>query len=121
WMCPVVVLAAIGFAATPPRSVPRPFAVFALNGILQVYVIASWIMPDQADSFSIRMWSECAAAAACGVGLLYLQRSSKEKLLITAAIGTCLLWTNRLLFLYMSGALRLGASYGECLGLMFGR
>ena len=121
WVCPVVALAAVGFVTTPARAVPRPFAVFALHGLLQIFVIASWAMPDQADSFGIRMWSECSAAAACGLGLLYLRRSASAKLLITAAVAACVAWTNRLLMLYVSGALPLGISYAECLRLVFRR
>jgi len=120
WISPIVVLAIVGFLVTPPRTVPRPFAVFALSGLIGIYVIGCWHAADQSDSFGIRMWCESAGAVACGVGLLYRQRSATTKLLISVAIGACLLWTNRLLYLYMNGHLHIGMSHAECLRQVFG-
>ncbi len=120
WCSPIVLVAAIGFATTAARDVPRSFAVFALQGLIQLYVIACWSRPEQGDSFGVRMWSEGAGAVACGVGLLSLRRSAAARLLVWTAVGVCLLWTNRLLVLYVSGRLRMGISYAECLRLVLG-
>ena len=120
WCSPIVLVAAIGFAATPARAVPRSFAVFALQGLIQLYLIACWSRPEQGDAFGARMWSECAGAVACGVGLLSLRRSAAARLLAWAAVAVCMLWTTRLLVLYVSGRLRVGMSYAECLRLVFG-
>lgn len=120
WISPIVLLATAGFIATPPRRVPRPFGAFALHGLIQVYLVACWVFPEQGEAFGMRMWAECAGAVACGVGLLFLRRSSAARFLVSAAIAACLIWTNRLLLLYVSGRLRIGMSYSDCLRLVFG-
>jgi len=120
WCSPIVVVALIGFAMTRPRDLPPAFAALALQGVIQIYVIACWSVPTQGDAFGARMWSEAAGAVACGVGLLARRRSPIVTPLVAAAIGACLLWTNRLLVLYVSGQLRPDISYAECLRLVLG-
>jgi hypothetical protein len=120
WLSPIVLLAAAGFVRTPRLDMPRPFAALALHAIMQIYLIAASPFADQGDAFGMRMWAECAGAVACGVGLLYVHRSYGARLLISVAAGACLLWTNRLLVLYVTGRLHLGMSYAECVRLVFG-
>jgi hypothetical protein len=114
WISPIVLLAGLGFATTAPRNVPASFAAFALQGVMQVYVIASWSTPHQGDAFGLRMWSECAAAVACGLSLLYMRAAPLRKLVVTTAAVGCVAWTTRLLVVYVTGGLSVGISYGEC-------
>ncbi len=114
WISPIVLLAMMGFAAAASAALPPSFAVFALHGLIQVYVIAAWAFPHQGDAFGARMWAECAAAVACGLGLLYVRATPRPRLLAVAGTALCLLWTNRLLVLYVSGRLPLDVSYAEC-------
>lgn len=106
-MNPVVLLAAGGFLATPLRQLPRPFAVFAVLAVLQMYLIACWPYPHQGDAFGSRMWVECTGAVACGVALLYRRTALAGRLLISAALLVCVAWTTRLLILYVTGHLPL--------------
>ncbi len=106
WISPVVLLAAAGYAAAPLRQLPPAFVVFAIQALMQIYLIACWAYPEQGDSFGARMWAECAAVVACGVGLLYRRSSAVQNLFVSAALLACLVWTNRLLFLYVAGRLR---------------
>lgn len=114
WISPIVLLALLGFAIPAPAGLPPAFAVFALHGLMQIVVIACWRAPQQGDAFGARMWAECAAAVACGLGLLYARGGPLQRLLATIATATCLAWTNRLLMLYVSGRLPLDVSYAEC-------
>jgi hypothetical protein len=119
WVSPIVLLAAAGFALTPPRMVPRWFVVFAVQAILQLYVMACWA-PGQGDTFGARMWAECAAAVACGLGLLYVRTSGTRRILVAITAGACVVWTSRLLYLYMFGRLTPAMSHLASIRLALG-
>lgn len=121
WVSPIVPLAILGFVITAPAALPPAFAVFALHGLIQIYVIACWLTPHQGDAFGARMWTECAGAVACGLGLLYVRGTPLQRLLAAGATALCLAWTNRLLVLYISGRLPLDLSYADCVRRALGR
>ena len=99
WVSPIVLLAAAGFALTPPRMVPRWFVVFAVQAILQLCVMACCWAPGQGDTFWRADVGECAAAVACGPGLLYVRTSGTRRILVAITAGACAVWTSRLLYL----------------------
>lgn len=115
WVHPYVVLGMLGLALSfrqwPPVTMP-----LLAHGLMQIYVIACWSSPEQGDTFGCRMWIECTALPALGVGLLFSRAGEKARYALGAVLCLTVFW-NLMMLLRKP---YLTKSYGDNLKLLFG-
>ena len=104
WFSPVVLLGCLGYVGARFRDLPWFAWPLLGHAVLQVYLVACWFVPDQGDSFGMRMFCESVPVVAVGLALAYRHLRGQGRFVLTLAVGASILWTSYRLVRYLYGA-----------------